>query len=127
MSALFFTILSFAIMGNVFADSRPVTANFLQKNGKHITVQLMVHKHITGSVIFTLTLPQGVRLIQSDPPAGKYDSSGGQVKWLLRGLSPGSHDIRLHLSSSIHAVSLNAELRYLNPISGKLCVIPVKK
>lgn len=127
MSTLFFIILYLTAASYGFAGTQPVTANFSQKNGKNITVQLLVQKHITGSVIFTLSLPRGVNLLESDPPAGKYDRAERELKWLLRGLSPGSHEIKLHLSSDIPANHLNAEIRYLNPVTGKLRIIPVKK
>lgn len=121
------SIILFLSTGTVSASTPPVTADFLQKNGRDITVQLTAHSRVTGSVIFTVTLPQGVKLVKAEPRPGKYDHAAGRIKWLLRGLSPGSHEISLHLSSGVSAGSLNAEIRYLNPVTGKLCIIPVRR
>ena len=126
---LFFFILTSVFINayTVYADNEPVTARFTNSHGSEMTVELKVSKPVPGSVIFTLSLPKKVKLIEADPPAGKYDKEKGQVKWLLRGLSPGTHAISLHFSADVGANSLHAEIRYLNSATGKLCVLPVTK
>jgi len=126
---LFLFILTFTPGGTdpAYADGEPVTARFLNTSGEKITVKLKVSRPVPGSVIFTLSLPEGVKLLDAAPPAGKYDKEKGQVKWLLRGLSPGMHEIKLHFSAGIKADSLNAEIRYLNSATGKLCILPVSE
>ncbi len=109
------------------AGVEPVQASFLKNNGKEITVMLRARKPIPGSIIFTINLPDNIQLLSSDPPAGKYDRKKGQVKWLLRGLSPGEHEIHFSLSSAVSPGSLNAEIRYLNSATGKLSILPVRK
>ena len=127
---LFFFILTSVVFINAYtahADNEPVTARFTNSHGSEMTVELKASKPVPGSVIFTLSLPKKLKLIEADPPAGKYDKDKGQVKWLLRGLSPGTHAIRLHFSADVKADSLNAEIRYLNSATGKLCVLPVTR
>jgi hypothetical protein len=126
---LFFFLLASVFINayTAYADNEPVTARFTNSHGTEMTVELNASKPVPGSVIFTLSLPKKVKLIKADPPAGKYDKEKGQVKWLLRGLSPGAHTIRLHFSADVKANSLNAEIRYLNSATGKLCVLPVTR
>ncbi len=126
---LFFLILTLGAYPPcaVYAEDEPVTARFISSSGEKLAVELKVAKPVPGSVIFTLNLPEKVQLVKSDPPAGKYDKSKGQVKWLLRGLSPGNHKITLNFSKAVQADSLQAEVRYLNSANGKLCILPVKK
>ncbi len=126
---LFFLILTLFLCSPfpAWAENEPVTARFKSSKGQKLTVELKVARPVPGSVIFTLNLPEKVKLLEADPPAGKYDTAKGQVKWLLRGLSPGTHGITLHFSTGVSADSLNAEVRYLNSATGKLCILPVKK
>ncbi len=115
------------LAGPVYSAGEPVTARFMSAGGKTISVQIKADRPVPGSVIFTLNLPHNVKLLEADPPAGKYDSGKRQVKWLLRGLSPGDHTIRLHFSADVKASKLRAEIRYLNSVTGKLCILPVKR
>ena len=126
---LFFLILTSVFINTytAHADNEPVTARFTNSHGAEMTVELKASKPVPGSVIFTLSLPKKVKLLDAEPSAGKYDKEKGQVKWLLRGLSPGTHTIKLHFSADVGANSLHAEIRYLNSATGKLCVLPVTR
>ncbi len=124
---LYVTLCMTWLAAPAYSAGEPVTARFMSAGGKTISVQIKADRPVPGSVIFTLNLPHNVKLLEADPQAGKYDSGKRQVKWLLRGLSPGDHTIRLHFSADVKASQLRAEIRYLNSVTGKLCILPVRR
>ncbi len=120
-------LMCMVLCAGVYAGNDPVTAKFKDKKGKRIAVLVKASSPVPGSVIFTLKLPAGVKLEKASPEPGKYDTNRGEVKWLLRGLSPGTHKIKLSFSENVNSDDLQAEIRYLNSVTGKLSIFPVGK
>ncbi len=127
-SAALFAVLviALAFASTAMAESDPVTAKFVKKGGRELVVSINADQPVPGSIIFTMQLPKGIILEKSEPQPGKYDSGKGEVKWLLRGLSPGNHEIKLRFSENVEGNALHAEIRYLNSSTGKLSILPVK-
>ncbi len=109
------------------AAAEPADARFVKCKGGTIQIELDIRNPVPGSVILTLTLPKGTRLIAAEPPQNKYNQHGNQAKWLLRGLSPGRHHINIAVSNDIDEADVRAQIRYLNPANGRLNVVEVIK
>ena len=121
---IFLVLFLFANAGSSYAG---VTAKYAKSRGTELVVSITVTAPSPSLLILVQTLPPGVRMINSEPPATNDNTKKSVVKWLLREITPGTHTIRLFLDRDVAAEDISASIRYKPASGGGMETQPVEK
>ena len=111
-------------MDVVHADDL-ITCRYLSSRGQNILLELNVGSPAPSMIIFIQKVPAETDIIKSSPKFKKYDKTRGQAKWLLTGVKPGRIKMAMTLSKPIKSGQLSGEIRYKNPLTGKMVTMSV--
>ena len=71
-------------------------------------------------------LPVGTVIEAATPAFHQYDAGKGEVKWLLTKISPGSYVLNLRLQRAVASGGISGEIRYKEPVSGRMITVPIR-
>lgn len=93
--------LSQGIAGPVCqAEERQVAGRY-KVSGNTIQHTITIPTQPPVAVIVVQYLPPGTAITSADPAYSNYDQTTGEVKWLVKGVSPGLLQIRLTLAHEV--------------------------
>ncbi len=115
--------LSFSVQAHAVGI---VSGRYLSITATEITLEIKVGSPAPASIIIIQHLPQGTTPTAADPPYKKFNTKKGEVRWLLRKVPPGTLTVRLKLSSPVNPDQISAEIRCMDPATGKLVTTQVK-
>ena len=120
------TVFFFLQLGaNVHADEL-VSCRYQQAEGKKISLQLDIGTPPPSMLILIQRIPKGVRITKATPPVKKYNPHKREAKWLLKHLQPGETLFTIELDKEVTADQISGEIRYKNPIDGKMEIMAIK-
>lgn len=117
--SLLFVVLSFLCITHSLAGE-PITARYIKTAGDAVSVRITVSKPAPSNLILEQQLPAGTKILSTSPQAKKANTKKGTVKWLLKGLSPGTLDVSMRVSPAISSKDAKGKIRYRNPETGKM-------
>ncbi|MEA2115320.1 MAG: hypothetical protein U9P36_08030 [Thermodesulfobacteriota bacterium] len=103
-----------------------VSGRYLSISATEITLEVKVGSPAPASIIIIQHLPQGTTPTAADPPYKKFNTKKGEVRWLLRKVPPGTLSLQLKLSAPVNPEQISAEIRCMDPATGKLVTTQVK-
>jgi hypothetical protein len=104
-----------------------VSAVFTQTQGTLLAVEIRIGSPPPASLILVQNLPPGVGILDAQPPANNVNPGKGEVKWLLRSITPGQFTIRMTLDRPVDARDISAEIRFKPAQGGGMQTMPVAK
>ena len=106
------------------ADS-VVSGKYITTSPETVVLEVIVRAPAPSNVIITQVLPPGTEVVRVEPAYKKYNSATGRMRWLLRAVQPGVYTLRLVVKGPIGPGRVHAEIRCLDPQSGKMMTIRV--
>ena len=124
---ILFCLLTSGVLGGlpVASAAANVQGRYLEKKGAKIRIELTVSSPAPALIIVLQNLPGGVQVIEAAPESKLADPGRGQVKWLLSGLAAGRHQLELQLDRPAAAQAGSGEIRYRDPVDGKMVSVPI--
>lgn len=122
-SALF---LILSVPTILHAGTALVSGQYLSATGQDIQLRITVASPAPGTLIVIQNLPAGTPIAAASPPFNQYDAGRGEVKWLLTHVGPGGYTVSLHLARPLAAGQIAGEIRYKDPVTGRLTNLPVR-
>ncbi len=117
---LFIVFAAFLFPLEGTASSGQAVTGKLKVTGNKIVLELQITSPAPEAIIVTEQLPKGVHLTKATPKYSKFVSDKGKVKWLLKGLSPGTHKVTVELEKQVSKKGIKAVLSYRDPSTGTL-------
>lgn len=105
--------------GGTVLAADPVNASYLSVSGDTVRLRLIIGSPAPQSLILEQYLPPGATMIGSSPSARQVRNSG-VVKWLFKGISPGTIDVSMRVNPASAARSVGGTLRYRMPGDGEM-------
>jgi len=99
------------------AEERQVAGRY-KVNGNTILHTITIPPQPPVAVIVVQYLPPGTLITSSDPAHSSYDQVTGEVKWLIKGVSPGLLQIRLNLAHEVNKDKIRAEALFKDALGG---------
>ncbi len=103
-----------------------VSGRYFSRTATELALEIKVGSPTPASIIIIQHLPLGITPTAADPPYKKYNAKKGEVRWLLRKVPPGTLTLQLKLSAPVKPDQLSAEIRCMDPSTGKLVTTQVK-
>ena len=103
-----------------------VSGRYLSRTATEFTLEIKVGSPAPASLIIIQRLPPGATPAAANPPYKKYNAKKGEVRWLLRKVHPGTLTVQLKLSAPVNPDQVSAEIRCMDPTTGKLVTTQVK-
>jgi len=122
-AAFFLFCLSFAGTGQA---AELVTGRYLNKTGTRFVLEISVASSAPVNLIVIQKVPPGSGVVMADPAFKKYNRKKGAMRWLLRNVSSGRHQVRFELKQPVSPDSVRAEIRCKNPVNRQLMTIRVQ-
>lgn len=119
-------LLFLSLPGPVRAGEALVSGQYLSGGGQDIQLRITVAGPAPSTLIVIQNLPAGTVIEAASPAFHQYDAGKGEVKWLLTQVSPGRYLLGLRLAAPVASGAIRGEIRYKDPISGRLTQLPVK-
>ena len=104
-----------------------VSAKYLRIAGQEVVVEIAINAPPPPTLIVIQSLPPQASVIQAQPASKSVNSSKGEVKWLLRGVTAGTLALRLTLDRPVVSSEISGEVRYRTPGSGDMVSIPIAR
>jgi len=102
-----------------------VTGRYLQETGKEVAIELEISSPPPPLVIVIQNLPQGIKIVASDPEMKTYDPGTGEAKWLLSNVASGKMRISLQIDRPVKKGEISGEIRFRNE-AGQMASIALK-
>jgi hypothetical protein len=103
-----------------------VFGRYSSRTATELALEIKVGAPAPASIIIIQHLPPGTTPTAADPPYKKFNAKKGEVRWLLRKVPPGTLTLQLKLSGPVKPEQLSAEIRCMDPATGKLVTTQVK-
>ncbi len=103
-----------------------ISGRYLSKTDTELTLEIQVGAPAPVTLIIIQHLPPGTTPAAAEPPYKKYNAQKGEVRWLLRNVEAGTLTVQLQLQSAGQADKLHAEIRCMDPATGKLVTTQVR-
>ena len=103
-----------------------VSGRYLSRTATELTVEITIGRPTPVGLILIQHLPPGTALASADPPYKKYNAQKGEVRWFLRNVRPGTLTVQLKLASPVQPDQVSAEIRCIDPVTGKLVTTQVQ-
>ncbi len=110
-------------LGCLFPDpvfSGQVMGGVSAVRDRHVRILLKITAPAPKTVILTLHLPSGTKVVYAKPPFAKALPEKGEVNWLLSDVKAGNLDVTCRLNKKVKASEILTTVRYKNPLSGKM-------
>ena len=126
-AAILFMILLLCLSFSVQAHAVGiVSGRYLTRTATELTLEIKVGSPAPVSLIIIQHLPPGTALAEANPPYKKYNAKKGEIRWLLREIHPGTLTVQLKLSTPVKPDQVSAEIRCMDPVTGKLVTTRVE-
>lgn len=102
-----------------------VSGRYLSRTAKELILEIKVGSPAPATLIIIQHLPPGTMPAAANPPYKKINVQKGEVRWLLRKVQPGTLTVQLKLSTPVKPDQVNAEIRCMDPATGKLVTTQV--
>lgn len=102
-----------------------VSGRYLSRTTTEFTLEIKVGSPAPASLIIIQYLPPGTAPAAANPPYKKYNAKKGEVRWLLRKVQAGTLTVQLKLADPVKLDQVNAEIRCMDPTTGKLVTTQV--
>lgn len=99
------------------AEERQVAGRY-KVSGNTILHTITIPAQPPVAVIVVQYLPPGTLITSADPAYSSYDQATGEVKWLLRSVSPGVLQMRLTLAHEVDKGKIRAEALFKDALGG---------
>ncbi|MFV0439289.1 MAG: hypothetical protein ACK5PS_18060 [Desulfopila sp.] len=99
--------------------AEPVSARYVGVSGDTIRLRLTIGSPAPQNIILEQYLPAGCQLVSASPPTRQARGSN-VVKWLFKGISPGTIEVVMRVNPPEAAKRVNGSLRYRLKDSGKM-------
>ena len=99
------------------AEERQVAGRY-KVSGNTIMHTITIPPQPPAAVIVVQYLPPGTPIASAAPAYSSYDPTTGEVKWLLKGVSPGVLQIRLTLAHEVNKDKIRAEALFKDALGG---------
>lgn len=99
------------------AEDRQVAGRY-KVSGNTILHTITIPVQPPAAVIVVQYLPPGTVVTSAEPAYSSYDQTTGEVKWLLKGVSPGVLQIRLTLAHEVNKDKIRAEALFKDALGG---------
>jgi hypothetical protein len=83
-------------------------------------LELNISEPVPASIIISLNLPPQFAILEAAPPVKKHSKKDNEVKWLLKDLQPGRHQITYRLSSPLPPEQFECIVQYRDPRTGEM-------
>ncbi len=103
-----------------------VSGRYLVKTATELRLEIKVAAPAPASLIIIQHLPPGTSLTAANPAYKKYNAETGEVRWLLRRVQAGTLTLHLKLSGLTRPDQVSAEIRCMDPATGRLLTTQVK-
>ena len=103
-----------------------VSGRYLSRTATELTLEIKVGSPAPASLIIIQYLPPSTAPAAANPPYKKYNAKKGEVRWLLRKVQAGTLTVRLKLADPVKPDQVSAEIRCMDPVTGKLLTTQVK-
>lgn len=97
-----------------------ITGKVRVSRAKKVQIFLTVPAPAPKTVILTLRLPEGTKVVSSTPAPARFLPEKREVNWLLADLRPGQQKIECSMNQKIRISDLSVSVRYKNPRTGKM-------
>jgi hypothetical protein len=108
--------LCFAVQGQA---AGVISGRYLTKTDMKLTLEIQIGEPAPVTLIIIQHLPQGTAPTAAAPPYKKYNAQKGEVRWLLRKVKTGTVHITLELNSPVPPDKIHAEIRCMDPATGR--------
>jgi len=102
-----------------------VSGRYHTRTATELTLEVNLGSPTPVNLIIIQQLPPGTAPASANPPYKKYNAKKGEVRWLLRKVQPGTLRVQLKLSSPVKPDQVSAEIRCMDPTTGKLVTTQV--
>lgn len=99
--------------------AQQIDAKYLSGSGSQIKLRLTISAPAPQNVIIEQYVPSGTKIVSANPPIKKQNPKNGVVKWLLKGLRPGTRIVSMTVSPPLKQAP-DGKLTYRHPKSGNL-------
>lgn len=103
-----------------------VSGRYVSRTTTELTLKIKIGSPTPTSLILIQHLPPGTAPTSADPPYKKFNPQKGEIRWLLRNVQPGSITVQLKLSTPVKPDQVSAEIRCMDPSTGKPITTQVK-
>lgn len=115
------SLLVFYLCSAVLAQATGViSGSYLNKTDTALTLEIKIGSPAPVTLLIIQHLPPGTTPAAADPPFKKYNKKNGEMRWLLRNVQAGTLNIQLTLTGSVKLDNVHAEIRCMDPVTGKL-------
>ena len=97
-----------------------ITGKVRVSMAKNVQIFLTIPAPAPKTVILTLRLPEGTRVVSSTPAPARFLPEKREVNWLLADLGPGQQKIECSMNKKVKISDLHVWVRYKNPGTGKM-------
>ena len=126
-SLIMFAVLLLCLSASVPAQAVGlISGRYLSKTAKELTLEINIGSPTPASLIIIQHLPSGTAPASANPPFKKYNPKKGEVRWLLSNVQAGTITVKLKLTAPVKPGQLRAEIRCMDPVTGKLITTQVK-
>ena len=116
----------FTLPTPLHAGQALISGRYLSGAGQDIQLQITVTNPSPTTLIVIQNLPVGTAIEAATPAFHQYDAGKGEVKWLLTKISPGSYVLNLRLQRAVASGGISGEIRYKEPVSGRMITVPIR-
>lgn len=102
-----------------------ISGRYIGSSTAEVNLEVTLATGASTKVIVTQHLPAGTEVIRAEPAYTRYNRSTGTLRWLLRSVPPGTLLLRINLAAPLQPGQLRADIRCLDPQSGKMVTIQV--
>jgi len=103
-----------------------ISGRYLSRTATELTLEIKIGSPPPASLIIIQHLPPGTAPASANPPYKKYTAKKGEVRWLLHNVQAGTITIHLKLTAPVNPHQVSAEIRCMDPVTGKLVTTQVK-
>jgi len=103
-----------------------VSGRYPTRTPTELSLEVKVGSPTPVNLIIIQRLPPGTALAAANPPYKKYNAKKGEVRWLLRNVQAGTITVQLKLATPVKPDQVSAEIRCMDPVTGKLVTTQVK-
>jgi len=120
-------LLLLLLFPNLSNASTDVSATYTKSQGTELVISIHIGTPAPSTLIIVQKLPPGIRVVHAQPTAKNSNPAKGEVKWLIREVTPGTRTIRMSLDRAVSAEEISGQIRYKPPTGGGIQTRPVQK
>ncbi len=97
-----------------------VSGRYGSAGGRNIVIVVEVSKPPPAAYIVLQRIPPRITVSRADPAPAGFIAKTGTLKWFIKNPRPGERTFTLNLSAAVPARALSGEIRYRDPVTGRM-------